>query len=67
MNTDSTKKAKNEFEKDFFMLMNNAVFRKTMENVKKHIKLGTRERRRNYVVSEVSFHRVSFSNRNERN
>ena len=62
MNTDLRKKAENDFEKDFFILMNNAVFGKTIENVRKHrdIKLVTTERRRNYVVSESNYHTTKF-------
>ena len=62
MKTDLRKKAENDFEKDFFKLMNNAVFEKTIENVRKHrdIKLVTTERRRNYVVSESNYHTTKF-------
>ena len=60
MNTELTKKAKNDFEKDFFKLMNNAVFGKTMENMRKHkdIKLVTTDKRRNQLVTELNYHAI---------
>ena len=66
MNADLRKKAKNDFEKYFFKLMNNAVFGKTMENVRKHrdIKLVTTERRRNYLVSEPNYQTKKFFTEN---
>ena len=57
MNTDLRKQAKNDFEKDFFKLMNNSVFGKTMENVRNHrdIKIVTMDKRRSMLASEPNY------------
>ena len=64
--TELRKKAKKDLEKHYFRLMNNVVFGKTMENVRKDrdIKLAATERRRNYLVSEPNFHTKNFFTEN---
>ena len=66
MNTELRKKTKNKFEKDFFKLMNNSDFGKTIENVRKHrdIKLVTTDKRRNQLVSEPNYHTTKYFSEN---
>ena len=62
VDTELRKKASNDFEKDFFKLMNNVVFGKTMENVRKHrdIKLVKTDHRRNKLVPEPNYHTMKL-------
>ena len=73
-NTKLIRNAKIEFEKNFLKLMNNSVFGKTMENVRKHrdMILVTTEEQRSKLVSEPNYYnnktlyRKFIGNRNEK-
>ena len=60
------KKASDDFKKDFFKLMNNAVFGKTRENVRKHrdIKLVKTDCKRKKLVSEPNYHTMKLIEEN---
>ena len=62
MNTKLRKVAKNDFEKDLFKLMNNSVFGKTMENIRKHrdMKLVTANKKRSKLVSGPNYHTINL-------
>ena len=66
MNTELRKQAKNNWETNFFKLMNNAIFRKTAQNVIKcrDIELATTDKRRNQLVSEPNYHTTKWFSEN---
>ena len=66
MNTDLRKNDKNDFKKVFFKLMNNAVYGKTMENVRKHriIKLLNNDKKANKLVPEPNNHTAKWFSEN---
>ena len=62
MNTKLRTEAKDDFEKYFLKIMNNSVFGKTMENVRKHryLKLVTGYQRRDKLASEPHYHTTKW-------
>ena len=62
MNNELRKHAKNDFEKDFFKLMNNSAYGKTMENVRNHkdIRVVTTDKRRSILASEPNYHSAKY-------
>ena len=66
LNTDLRTKARNEFEKDFFKLMNNSVFGKTMENIRNrvNIKLVTDKKKAERLAAKPNFKHCNIFNEN---
>ena len=67
MNTEFRKQAKNDFEKDFYKLMNNSVFGKTMENLRNRVDIrivrsNERDKIRKLVASPLYARHVIFTN-----
>ena len=62
INNELREEAKNNFGKDFFKLMNNSVFGKTMKNLRnhRHIKLVSTNKQRNKFASEPNYHSYKY-------
>ncbi|XP_022777425.1 uncharacterized protein LOC111318822 [Stylophora pistillata] len=68
LNTKLRAKAKNDFEKDFYKLMNNAVFGKTMENIRKRVdvRLVTSDEKAKKLANKVNFKHCTIFSENLR-
>ena len=66
MNNKLRTEVKNDFEKDFFKLMNNAVFGKTIYKTiqDRYFKLVTTDKRRNQLASEPNYHTTKYFSEN---
>ena len=66
MNTNLRTKATNNFEKDFFKLMNNSVFGKTMENIENHVdvRLVCEEREGTKLAAKPNYDRCTIFDEN---
>ena len=65
-NTEKRKNAQNAFEKDFFKLMNNSVFGKTMENIRKRVdvRLVTDKKKLTKLASKPTYISSKIFNEN---
>ena len=66
MNAELSKQVKNDFQKNFFKLMDNSIFGKTIEDLRKHrdIKQVKINKRRNKLVSEPNYHTTKYFSEN---